>query len=75
MEKHIVYDNGLTKADRLVLKALAVDVEARSQGSQERTDRQSTQDAKQDGEDHVQSCKFGLPSALRNDELPGKDQD
>ncbi|KAI0158705.1 hypothetical protein BJ166DRAFT_309551 [Pestalotiopsis sp. NC0098] len=53
MEKHIVYDAALTKADRLVLKALAVDVETHQEAGKDKTDRRGIPDAKEE-RDNVQ---------------------
>ena len=57
MEKHIVYDAALTKADRLVLKALAVDVETHQEAGKDKTDRRGIPDAKEE-RDNVQPCKW-----------------
>lgn len=53
MEQHILYDAGLTKADRLVLKALAADIETHQDLSQAATDQWQARNAKKK-RDHVQ---------------------
>lgn len=47
MEKHIVYDPQLTKADRILLRTLAADVEAHRKVGQGATDDREHREGKQ----------------------------